>query len=292
MAKENKVKNFMKRHAFIVVFLIAAVIAVANYLVYPLFISKDLELMEIPIAKQTIYEGTEITEDMITTVSISKELLPSGIYLYSEYIVGRYVEQNTTIPTNGFFYAESLTDHESALGGTHKELEEGQYAYTLEVDDRFFQTSFKVGQRVNIYFYCWNSIETGEGDETTSSLGTIEGLLLENRKVISLSGDDTTTHYITIAVTEEEMAYLNSAVEIATHYQGKVVPIIYYGSDGTNATETMFHDIDELKLYIKEMSNMHELTDEEKTKKILGIDGEPEEDAEGETIQEGGDIVE
>lgn len=290
MAKEGKVRGFLRRHAFIVVFLVAIIVATANFLVYPYFIKNDLELIDIPIAKTTLKQGTKITEDMLDVVSTNKQFLPKGIYLDKSAIVDKYVAENTTIPTNGFIYAEMLSDSETVMGGVFSNLEQGQFAYTIPVAERYCKgDNFREGQYVNVHFYCWTNIDTLED---TSKNGVVHGVVAENLKIIDISASANANQiFVTFAVNEEEMAYLTTAQQLAVHLAGDIYPIIYSGSDGVSKSETNFYNIDDMRVWLKDNSYIIELSEEEKNALLNGdaeINDTPATDEVVEIVGEGG----
>lgn len=291
---KGKVKGFLRRHSFIVVFIVALIIAVANYIVYPLFISHDLNLVSIPIAKETITEGSQITEDMLSSVSIAVELLPPGIALQKDEIVGLFVANNATVPRNGFFYVESLSNEEAAMGSAYKELLDGEFAYTMEVPAVYDQnSSLKPGQLVDIYFNCEYEKTDSEQPENSIPNAVLFGLLKENARIISVV-DNGETRFVTYALTEEDIFYFEVAEHMAKNYKGEIYPLVYFGTNGSlERVSTYMYDEDSLRVWLKDKAILFEYPESIKLEKMqkMGLIVMEDDVEEVETISDGGGRV-
>lgn len=47
----SKLKEFLRRHSYILLIVVALLIAGTNYLIYPVFIKKNLDLIEVPVER-------------------------------------------------------------------------------------------------------------------------------------------------------------------------------------------------------------------------------------------------
>jgi len=284
--KKGTVRNFLKRHSFIVVFVVALLIALTNYMVYPIFISKDLDLSEIPIAKDTIAEGTLITEEMLSSVSISAELLPPGIYLSKDAIIGMYVGADTSIPKGGFFYDEQLSIEEDAMGSIHSKLVEGEFAYAIPLEERYFQDdSLKEGQYVDFFFYTYEDIEEDSG---TTFDAPVFGMLAKGVRVLSISGGEGET-YVTVALSEENLSYFQIAEQWNVKNGGSIYPLLNFSSDGLSEDESLYYNEDALHAWLKAHSNVFENSEEIKAAKYIERYGVSTSEIEAEIITDGGE---
>lgn len=290
----GKVKVFLKKHSFITVFIVALVIAAANYIVYPLFISHDLNLVSVPIAKEAILEGTQITEDMLSTVQIAPELLPPGIALNKDDITGLYVAEGWAIPKNGFLYVETLATEETAMGAAYKELLDGEFAYTMEVAAVYDQNfSLKKGQLVDIYFGCEYEKENEENPELSELNAVMFGLLKENARIISVV-DGGEVRYVTYALSEEDISYFEIAKHMAKNYRGEIYPLVYFGSSrALEEKNTYMYDVDTLRIWLKDKAQVFEYPELIKLEKMekMGLIKQKNDVEEVETISDGGGFV-
>lgn len=207
-----KLKNILKKYKAIVIVLVALVVAAANYLLYPTFIKKDMELVEVPIAAKTINPGTLISEDLITTQLTNIEMIPENIVHNKDEIINKYVCANYTVPANGFIYTETITSEKQALGVIYYQLETGQVAYTIKVNaNQYRDGKFKVGQTIDIYF-------RGEVPQK-SGKDYLVGKLDNNVKIINITGDSDV--YLTLCLSEDDLQYYMIAEKV-----GEIIPVI------------------------------------------------------------------
>lgn len=237
-----KVKNFLKRFKGLIIIIIACLVALANYLLYPVFIKKDMQLIEVPIAKTTISQGTLITNEMVATILTNKDVIPENIIFAKEDIVGKYAKANYTLAANSFFYNEMVANEKEALGTVYYKLEEGEIAYTLFVDEKFnVDSKFKVGQYIDLYYRGLVPSEAGAS--------YLIGKLASNVKIINIVEDDSKT-YLTLAVSEKNLAYYVVAEELGT-----VIPIIDFEANGIFKQKEIY-DENSLKEYLEGESSI------------------------------------
>lgn len=225
------------------VLLIAVVVAGTNYLVYPTFIKRDLQLVEVPVANRTLNETTQIDETMLTSVAIAVDYIPSQIITDKEAILNMYVQRGTSIPANGFFYGEQLTTVEEMFGENYAKLDDGKSIYALEYDAKNnVGGTFKKGLYVNIYYV----------QDYESSYGTKEavfGQIAEKAKILDV---DAEKNVLILEVNGEDISYF----EICSKY-GKVIPSVDSYSN-TIDKSTDFYDIDELKYYLDDKARIYD----------------------------------
>lgn len=223
-----KVKQFLKKFKAILIVLIAVVIALANYLLYPVFIKKDMQLIEVPVVNVTINPGTKITEDMLDVQLTNKDMIPENVVLTKEEIIGNYTTINYTVPQKGFIYKEALSSEKQTLGNIYYGLSDGQVAYTIKMDAyQYKDGKFKVGQFIDIYFR--SEIPQKAGKDY------VVGKLQNNVKIISISQDDGT--YITLAMSQEDLKYYLIAEKI-----GEIIPVLDIEANGIESEEQVFSE--------------------------------------------------
>lgn len=215
-------KKFLKRHSFIIVVVITFLIAATNYLIYPVFISNQLKLVDVPVVKVDVPERTKITEEMLTTISTNLELIPANVITDKAEIIGKYTKTDYTIPGNSFVYSASLTDEVDMFGKQFEELDDGKFAYIIPISETDSQDqTIEEGMMINLYCN-YNYID----DDNVKQ--NMFGLLVDSVKVIDVSEG-----LITLAVDEEDLAYIRLA-----QINGNVFPHIssYSGNDAYNGS--------------------------------------------------------
>lgn len=231
-----RIKRFLKKYKAIVIVLIAVIVALANYLLYPTFIKKDMQLIEVPITKQEMVPGTKISEDMLDVFLTNKDMIPENVILNKEEVVGNYTAANYSIPQKSFIYKEAITSEKQALGNIYYELSDGQVAYTIKIDTHQYKDKkFKAGQVIDTYFRCEVPQKSGKD--------YVVGKLQNSVKVISVSDADGV--YITLAMSQKDLEYYLIAEKI-----GEVIPILDIEADGIESEEKVF-SIDSTRQYLE-----------------------------------------
>jgi len=231
-------KDFFKKYKAVLILVIAMLIALTNFLVYPTFIKKDLGLVDVPVVKETLSQGQMITEDMLTTVTTSSEYLPQGIITDKTKLVGKYVKVGYTIPANGFVYSEQISTEKKAMGSIFGSLEENEDAYTIRIDNRFNKSDkLKTGQLIDLYFY--TTIES------SNTVKYVIGKFTDNARIIGLEEEEKYS-YVTIAIKEEEVAYYLLAEQV-----GYFLPILTYEANGQTISTTEVYDVQTTRAFVK-----------------------------------------
>lgn len=253
----TKFKEFLRRHSFLLIIFIAIIVAATCYLVYPTLITRQLKLVDVPVANQTIEQNTQITNEMISTIQINKDFLPEGIVYDKETIVGMYVDNGYTIPKNGFVYKEQLCDVAYLYGKTFARLSEGEYAFPFELEKEYVYLSadgiLKPGEYINIYLQ-------REYTDDEDNEKHIVGLLAEHIKVINVSSSDTSK--ITLAVTEEQISDLLVGLAVTDKDDAELVPMLNYQSASAEFVKSTFFDIEQTRKYISSFVDLQNLVTE------------------------------
>lgn len=248
-----KFKNILKKYKAIVIIIVALVVALANYLLYPTFIKKDMQLIEVPIAVQPIGPGTKISEEFLTTKLTNADMIPDNIVYDKQEVINKYVCANYTIPTNGFIYTETITTEKEALGVVYYKLEEGQVAYTIKVEaNQYRDGKFKVGQNVDVYFRAEIPQKSGKD--------YLVGKLDNNVKIINITGDGDV--FLTLSLNEEDLKYYLIAEKV-----GEIIPVIEIKQ--VDAQE--IYSEDSLRQYLETKATALTLSDQEE---VIEVDEE------------------
>lgn len=231
----NRIKLFCKKHVSVLIVLVSLLIALTNYLIYPTFISKELNLVDVPIAKDKIKGGTKISNEMLEMISINPDFLPNNIILEKKDIIGKYVQSDYTINNQGFFYQDALTGSEQSWGKTYSQLNEYEVAYVIEFDDKYNSDDlFRVGQYIDLYYY--TTIFDQDGIERL-----MIGKLKDLARVISVNSKDSKNTIISVAITEDEVSYF-----ILAEKTGQILPMV------TNNPTCLVYDVDLTRSFLLE----------------------------------------
>ena len=237
----ERIRNMFKKHLSLVIVFIAAIVAFTNYLVYPAFINKQLDLVEIPIANIEIGPNTQITKEQLSFISFPMDALPTNIFNDENNIVGMFTKDNMTLIQGSFFYSEALVTKEKAVGSLPYELSDGQVAYTLTVDQtNGAKKNLRKGQYIDLYFL------TDSTRLNTEKI--ISGKISEHVRIIDVNlNSNEEAEYIVLAIMESDVDSLMIAETI-----GQVMPIINWQSGLSLYQESQTYDIHGLKNLLRE----------------------------------------
>ena len=237
----EKIRNIFQKHLSLVIVLIALIVALTNYLVYPAFINKQLDLVEIPVVNTEIAPNTQITKEQLSYISFPLDALPTNILNDENDIVGMFTKDNMTLVKGSFFYSAAITTKEKVVGTLPYELNTGQFAYTIAIDQsNGIKNNLRKGQYIDLYFLA---------DKTKSNTEKIiSGKILEHVRIIDINiNSNEEAEYIVLAIAETDVDSLMIGETI-----GKIIPMINWQSGSDLHQESQVYDIDGLKNLLRD----------------------------------------
>lgn len=128
---------------------------VVLYLGYTWRVNQAVEPQSIPFAKEELKTNTLITNELVGTIKISKNVVSSTANLVtsSAQVIGKYVSYDTTIPKGGFFYKSQLKTEEQMPNYIIKDIANGYTVYSLDVNmDSTYANSIMPDDYIDLYF--------------------------------------------------------------------------------------------------------------------------------------------
>jgi len=176
--KVSNLKRMMKSKSFVTA--ICAIMAVAVLIIgYNIRINNATKPVAVPVAVRRLTAGHLITDDDIRTVEIPRNALSSDYYSNKAYIVGRYVNYDTTIPAGSMFYSGAIVNKDDLPDAALFNVPDGETIYYLTVNMlTSFTNSILPNRYIDIY------ISTREGDKA------LVGKILENVKILQVKTSD------------------------------------------------------------------------------------------------------
>lgn len=187
----------------------------------------------IPIAKQKILPATEITADMIETISVAPIVLQKGdIYTTKAAVVGKYTNYDTAIPKGSMFYMSAVINKDDLPDAALLDLKEGEVPFNLPVTVRStFGNMIRPGNYIDIY------LKAVENDEI------IYGKFIENIEVLAVldgsgqnvfgNSEEARTPSMMIFGLQPELNVLLNKASYLTNNSVEIVPVPH----GTAYTE-------------------------------------------------------
>lgn len=121
----------MKNRTIIGVICLALAIAV-TFLVAPLVTRLTSDSMDIPRLTMNVSRGTQLTEDMLETVSVKKDSLATGILTDTAEIIGKYATSN--LYTGDFLTEEKLAGEANSDDDVFASLDGSKVAVSFTID--------------------------------------------------------------------------------------------------------------------------------------------------------------
>jgi len=222
---------------------VLAIVAIL-YFTYNYQLNKNLEIInKVPVAREKIAAGSRITADNIEYIDVPASTLKTvKAVTNAQEIIGKYVNYDTIIPANSFFYSEALSDTDTAPNSIFKDLVEQDTAIMISVNlEKTYGNSIMPGDVVDIYADAVN----------TNSQGRIEyitGPLITGAKVLAVldsSGNNMFANhenklypsYFVFTLNSEIIKLIRKAQKLsASQYSMELYPVVdgkTYRTDGS-----------------------------------------------------------
>ena len=178
---------------------------------YQVFSTKKVEVLEVLVAKETIYPRTKITEYNTKVVKVPKIYITGNALTDKKMVLGHYTNVYSVIPEGSLFYQEILEKPENLSDYPGLLLLKGQVSYALMSDvAKSAGNSLVAGQKVDLYA----SISQKEQAQVTDCL--IKGIritAIKDRNGVDITKEESSgiPYVILLAVNESYVKYLKAA---------------------------------------------------------------------------------
>ncbi len=174
----SKLQRMIKSKGFVTGF--CAVLAVLVLVIgYNIRIKDATKPVRVPVAANKLTSRHKITQDDITTVEVPKNALGGDYYGNEAYVIGQYVNIDTTIPKGSLFYRGAIVTADELPDEALLNVKEGETLYYLTVNMLTSYTNSIIPNRyIDIY------ISTKEDGKA------LVGKLLKNVKVLQVKTSD------------------------------------------------------------------------------------------------------
>ena len=169
-------KRFFKNKNIVTVLGVFLILGIL-YFAYNYTINKAVEPMQIPVAAKTIQPRTEITRDMITTISMPNIAVKKGKVITSvAQIINKYTNVNSVIPEGSMFYKQMVVNKSELPDSAFTEVKDGEIPVQFKVNmETTYGNSIYPGNKIDIYMKANNE-----------SKQVMIGKLLENIEVLAV----------------------------------------------------------------------------------------------------------
>lgn len=191
-------------------------ILIINFLVFNIAVKREVNLIKIPVSKESIAPRSKISESDIDYIEVPAIFVNEDFYSKSEEIINLYSDILTTIPKNSPFYKEVLFEESKLPDYPAILLNDNQVVYNLASDlIKLSGNSIVVGQKVDIYTTYAPRNSKPIVDLLVSSVRIIG---VKDKKGLDVSHPDSNKipHIVLLALDKEIMPIVRSSAEIAT----------------------------------------------------------------------------
>lgn len=206
---------------------------IVMYIGYNMRISKEINPIEVPYAKETISPGTKITEDLVGTIEVPPAMLKGEAFQNSSDVIGKYANADSVIPEGSLFYARAVVSKEDLPDSIILDYPDGYVLYNLAVNmETTYGNSIYPGNYIDIYLKAVNGAEDAEATQKDKIM---LGKLFENVKVLAVKDSDgnnvfenldekTTPSQIIFALPADDYVLLRKASYLRT-YETTIIPV-------------------------------------------------------------------
>lgn len=216
---------------------------------YTTQINGSVQPVSIPVARTTIQPRTEITSEMLSSISVPKIAVSNNVITSTSKIIGKYTNLNVTIPTGGMFYNELLVEKSALPDSVFTMVKEGEIPYQFPVNmTTTYGNSIYPGNVIDIYMKAVDDngqVMIGRLIENMEVLAVKDG---SGRNVFENSSETRTPAYLIFGL-PERLHILFRKAEYLGNYGVELFPVPHGGS--APVTGDMQVDIVELQNFIE-----------------------------------------
>ena len=190
-------KRFFKNKNTVTILGVIVILGIL-YFAYNYTINKAVEPIQIPVAAKTIQPRTEITRDLITTISVPSIAVSKGSVVRSVgQLTGKYTTVNALIPEGSMFYSQMVVEKSELPDSAFTEVKDGEIPVQFKVDmETTYGNSIYPGNKIDIYMKANNELKQ-----------VMIGKLFENIEVLAVK-DENGKHVFENTEEDREPAYI------------------------------------------------------------------------------------
>lgn len=253
-AQPKKAKKNVISRELITILGVLAIVAIL-YFTYNYQLNKSLETIEgVPVAKHKIAAGAMITEEDVKYISVPSSTIDEVKAVTStQNIIGKYVNYDTIIPENSFFYKDSLSATDTAPNSIFKDLLEAEAAIMINVDlQTTYGNSIMKDDIVDIYVDAIRTDSKGKTEYITGPLITGAKVLAvldsAGQNVFADHENKLYPSYFVFTLDSDIIKLIRKAQKLSTsQYSMTIYPVIdgkTYKSDGaTQVNQSQIVDL-------------------------------------------------
>lgn len=225
------------------------------YIGYNYRINSQVELVQIPYAKETIQPRTYITRDMIAMMSVPKQFLDaarkstnSGYYSNINNIIGKYSNYNTVIAKGSLFYTDLVIEEKDLPDSAFNNVPEGYTVIIYPVNIyTSYANSMAPGSYINIYYKSLNDDGEVMFGKFISNVEILDVKDSSGRHVFENTEETRSPAYLLFAIPEETHLLLRKALYLKNY---DVELILIPNTQTLNENDTVYVSSNQIEEFI------------------------------------------
>lgn len=146
------VKKFFKNKNTVTIIGLVAALGFL-YFAYNWRIERKTQPVVVPYATAAIGPRTYISDEMVSTKKVPGGIVNSDVILNKSEIIGRYVNKDAVIPTNGLFYRSTVVKWEEISDTIYSDIPDNHTIVNLEVNQNMtYGNSIFPGNYIDLYY--------------------------------------------------------------------------------------------------------------------------------------------
>ena len=187
-------------------------------------INQKVSLQKVPYANQTIQPKTEITNSMISYMSVPSSFLIGDFYDSADLIVGKYSNYNTMIANGSLFYKELVVDSKYIPDEMFGNVEEGYTIINYNVDmDSTYANSMMPDDYINIYFKALDDDDNIMFGKFLSNVRILSVKDSNGQNVFESTEEARTPAYMMFALPEDMHLLFRKAMYLANEFNVELI---------------------------------------------------------------------
>lgn len=207
------------------------------YFAYNWRIERKTQPVVVPYATSAIGPRTYITSEMVSTKKVPGGIVTGDVLLNKSEIVGRYVNKDAVVPTNGLFYKSAVVKWEEISDAIYSNIPDGHTIVNLEVNQNTtYGNSIYPGNYIDLYYKHQdpddtNKIMIGKFIESIRVLAVTDG---SGKNIFETKDIPGAPKYLIFSVDEKYHLLLKKAI----YTGGDIFPVPRNASYSINAKPT------------------------------------------------------
>jgi len=236
-------KRFFKNKNTVTILGVVAIVALL-YFAYNYTINKAVSPVQMPVAAKTIQPRTEITRDLITTISVPSISVKGNAIRSVGQLTGKYTNVNSVIPEGSMFYKQMVVDKAELPDSAFTEVKDGEIPVQFKVSmESTYGNSIYPGNKIDIYMKAENELKQVMIGKLFENIEVLAVKDENGKHVFENTEEDRKPAFILFGLQPEFFIILTKAQYMKTNYGVELILVPHGGlvpTEGETQVSTQF----------------------------------------------------